>query len=282
MWCVFSPVHLHVDRRAQALAERTEEVRHEFGRQAADGLARRTCPRTPHRPGRTGRWPPGRAASSIGSRNPKRAMPRLSPSASRSACPSASAQSSTVWCSSICRSPLQASCKRESAVPGHLLEHVVEKADTGRDCDGRTAIEVHVDRDVRLLGDARDGRRRVEPAQLRRDRGPGLRVAAVESHPQSLDAEIAPRAPCRCRDRRSRRCAAGPGCGRRGTRSAGRCGACGNRSRPAAGADRRIPRRTSMPCEANSSRRKSCGSRKSGSGKVSVPRPSWLLTSTSR
>src|SRR5512143_814767 len=31
-------LHLDVDRRSQALAERAEEVRHEFGWQAADGL----------------------------------------------------------------------------------------------------------------------------------------------------------------------------------------------------------------------------------------------------
>src|SRR5512141_3482951 len=31
-------LHLDVDRRAEGLAERTEEVRHQFGRQAADGF----------------------------------------------------------------------------------------------------------------------------------------------------------------------------------------------------------------------------------------------------
>ena len=39
-------------------------------------------------------------------------MPALSPSAWRSASPSVEAQSSTVWCSSMCRSPRQLSCRR--------------------------------------------------------------------------------------------------------------------------------------------------------------------------
>ena len=54
-------------------------------------------------------------------------MPRLSPSASRSAAPRARAQSSTVWCSSICRSPLHSRLQREAAVPRDLLQHVIEE-----------------------------------------------------------------------------------------------------------------------------------------------------------
>ena len=64
-------------------------------------------------------------------------MPRLSPSASRSACPSASAQSSTVWCSSTCEIAAAGELEREAAVARDLLEHVVEEADAGRDADRR-------------------------------------------------------------------------------------------------------------------------------------------------
>ena len=58
-------------------------------------------------------------------------MPRLSPSASFSAWPSASAQSSTVWCSSMCRSPAQRTSQREAAVLAHLFQHVVEETEAG-------------------------------------------------------------------------------------------------------------------------------------------------------
>ena len=69
MWCVFSPCDLHVDRRAEALRQRAEEVRHQFGRQAADGFARELA--FEHRVGAAGQVDGDlRRASSIGSRKP--------------------------------------------------------------------------------------------------------------------------------------------------------------------------------------------------------------------
>ncbi len=76
---------------------------------------------------------PARAPHPSAAESRSALMPAFEPSARRSASPSASAQSSTVWCSSICRSPLQCEHQREAAVLGELLEHVIEEADAGRD-----------------------------------------------------------------------------------------------------------------------------------------------------
>ena len=59
-----------------------------------------------------------------------------------------------------------------------------------------------------------------------------------------------------------------------------RSSACGSRSCPLAKCGQMNSASNGMPCEASSWRRNSCGSRKCGSGKLAVPRPSWLLTIT--
>ena len=40
LWWSLSPLHLQVEVQARALAQRTEEMRHQLGRQVADPLAR--------------------------------------------------------------------------------------------------------------------------------------------------------------------------------------------------------------------------------------------------
>ena len=208
-------------------------------------------------------------------------MPRLSPSASRSAWPSASAQSSTVWCSSTRRSPVQVSSQREAAVAGHLLQHVVEEADARGDRHGRLAVQV--DRDAIRRSPscaARSARRAPAGTGARRSAGQVSPSVAVDA--DAADAEVPRRARGRSGGRRSRSCARGrlrvramnsvsrPVLGlRQAQSSAGKCGQKNSAS-------------NSMPCEAKSSRRKSCGSRKLGSGNDAVPSPSWLLTSTKR
>ena len=106
-------------------------------------------------------------------------MPRLSPSASRSACPSASAQSSTVWCSSISRSPLQLSSSAKppwraicssmwskKPMPVEIATGAVRSSAT------LTTMSVSfVRRSIRA--------RRVRPAQALDDRRPGRAVRAV-------------------------------------------------------------------------------------------------------
>ena len=58
----------------------------------------------------------------------------------------------------MCRSP--SACKREvdQAVPGELLEHVIEKADAGRDLRGAAAVEIDPAGDPGFLGVAFDRR----------------------------------------------------------------------------------------------------------------------------
>ena len=118
-------------------------------------------------------------------------MPRLSPSASRSAWPSASAQSSTVWCSSTCEVAAAGELEREAAVARDLLEHVVEEADAGRDRDRGRAVEVDAHVDVGLLGAPLDTCAvRSRPTQPLDDRRPGCAVGTVGPHAQALDAEV--------------------------------------------------------------------------------------------
>ena len=88
-------------------------------------------------------------------------MPALSPSASRSAWPSAIAVSSTVWCASTSRSPRGAHGQVEAAVLAELGEHVVEERHAGVDLGCARAVELELDQDLRLLGRALDLR---EPA----------------------------------------------------------------------------------------------------------------------
>ena len=116
-------------------------------------------------------------------------MPRLSPSALRSASPSASATSSTVWCSSMCRSPVHCDVEREAAVLAELLEHVVEEAESGLRTRLGFAIEIDAHADVGLTGAANDlgDARPVEHGV--RDRGPALGAGASDL--VALEAEVA-------------------------------------------------------------------------------------------
>src|SRR5882724_2507106 len=84
---------------------------------------------------------------------------------------------------------LAAELHRKAAMLGELLEHVIEKADTSGDLDGRSCIEPHMNRDVGFLRLPVDlglpGR------EAAHDLRPGLRVAAVCSHQQAAHAKVA-------------------------------------------------------------------------------------------
>ena len=58
----------------------------------------------------------------------------------------------------MCRSPSARSVEVDQAVLGKLLEHVIEKADAGRDLGGAGAVEIDPAGDLRLLGVAFDRR----------------------------------------------------------------------------------------------------------------------------
>ena len=58
----------------------------------------------------------------------------------------------------MCRSPLRLQRDVDQAVLGELLEHVVEKADAGRDLGRAGAVEIDPALDPRLLGVALDRR----------------------------------------------------------------------------------------------------------------------------
>ena len=58
----------------------------------------------------------------------------------------------------MCRSPLACSVEVDQAVLGQLLQHVVEKADAGRDLGRAGAVEIDPALDPRLLGVALDRR----------------------------------------------------------------------------------------------------------------------------
>ena len=97
-----------------------------------------------------------RASSSGTSASPKRRMPALSPSASRSAWPTASAVSSTVWCASTSRSPAVRTVRSKPPCLPSWAEHVVEERHAGLDVGRAGAVEVELDEDVGLLGGALD------------------------------------------------------------------------------------------------------------------------------
>ena len=203
------------------------------------------------RRGRTGRWRPAPALrpSAAGSRSARcracRRAPRAAPA------PSASAQSSTVWCSSISRSPCARELKREAAVPGDLLEHVIEEADAGRDRDrrrsrrGSTATRMSVSlvlrvtrRAMRSAGDSSCAiAGQVSPSlpssRTRRPWMPRLRASSQVGVAVADHAAVPPV------DRRPAQELA----------SAGRCFGLRQSQPSLGGAGRRTPRRTSMPCE---------------------------------
>ena len=201
--------------------------------------------------------------------------------AAASASPSASAQSSTVWCSSMCRSPGSSSCEREAAMLGELLEHVVEEAEAG----------VHADRAVAVQVDARRGcrsrvcgaRSRAAGEQFAHDGGPGLGQLAVSAHAQTRGCRGCARTRCPCPDRRSRRC------GRDRTGGRGEVvaqqaasAACGSRSHRPGSAGRCRSRRNGCPARRTPSTMNCWQRSKCSRGKLRVPRPSWLVTITRR
>ena len=157
-------------------------VRPQRRRHAADRArrrARRSSCETPRPPRSTVQRA---SASSRGARaSPKRWMPVRSPSARSSAWPSAMPQSSTVWCSSTCRSPLQLRSRSSrpcvaSAVsmwsrkptPVAIVERPLPSRST-RDVDGRLPRAAR--RRAAAAPDA--GRRR--RCERRRRRGPAAR-----------------------------------------------------------------------------------------------------------
>ena len=171
-------------------------------------------------------------------------MPRLSPSASRSAWPSASAQSSTVWCSSTWRSPVQRSVEREAAVLRDLLEHVVEEADAGLsrpDDPGRdrpsadAGLASSLARPARGAAGATTARARRSPRC--RDRSDEEKSADAEVPANSRSVSRSPMTALRSRSNGVSGC----------TSRRAPMRACGRRSRRLRGAGRRARRRTRRP-----------------------------------
>ena len=210
-------------------------------------------------------------------------MPRLSPSASRSAWPSASAQSSTVWCSSMCRSPSQRSVAARSRRACRAARAC------GRRSPGRCATRGSAPRSRSTLD--------ADPRLLR-----------VALRPRACAAHRPARARCRpSPSRRRMRVAAGsrarPGCA--ANCDVGLAIADHGRARQVdaavaqvvqhqadAGLARRrvVVRRScrrsalrgsAMPCDSRRSAAAAAAGRRSASrGKLAVPRPSWLVTIT--
>ena len=68
------------------------------------------------------------------------------------ASPSAMPTSSAVWWKSMWRSPLARTVMSQQRVLGELVQHVVEKADAGRNVVRAGAVEVHRHRNLGLVG----------------------------------------------------------------------------------------------------------------------------------
>jgi hypothetical protein len=74
----------------------------------------------------------------------------------RTAWPSAMPTSSTVWWMSMCRSPLQDDAQIDQSVAGDLIQHVIVKADSGRNFGLSRTVEIDGDGDVRFFRAAGD------------------------------------------------------------------------------------------------------------------------------
>ena len=58
--------------------------------------------------------------------------------------------SSTVWCASMCRIAPGAHREVDQPVARELVEHVIEERHAGRELGAARAVEIHLDRDLRL------------------------------------------------------------------------------------------------------------------------------------
>ena len=74
----------------------------------------------------------------------------------------------------MCKSPLQVSSQRETAVLRDLLEHVIEKSQAGGDAARPLARQVDIDRDLGFPGPAPHLRAASGPENARGDGRPGL------------------------------------------------------------------------------------------------------------
>ena len=63
-----------------------------------------------------------------------------------SACPSVMPTSSTVWCASMCRSPLRLDLEIDHAVTGDLIEHVIEETDAGGELGPAATVKIETTR----------------------------------------------------------------------------------------------------------------------------------------
>ena len=146
--------------------QRAEEVRHQLGRQAADGLAR-NCLRRRRRGGPRGRArpAPGPRPWAAGTRSARcrawRRAPRAGPGPARAHSP----RRCGARRSADRRAP---ELEREAAVLAELLEHVIEEADARCDGHRRGAIEIDRDLDRRFRASGgRPGRAGASPAAAR-------------------------------------------------------------------------------------------------------------------
>jgi len=94
-------------------------------------------------------------------------MPFLSPMALAKAWPRVMPTSSTVWWSSMCRSPLTFDIQVDQPVTGDLVEHVLEERHTDGEARLAGAIEIDGDLDLGFQGVALYASRTFGHQQLR-------------------------------------------------------------------------------------------------------------------
>ena len=172
---------LHVHCREQAVGQRTEEMRHQFGRQPAHGVA----PELAFEHGiRTARQVDGHLRLRLVHRQHEAETCDAALVAERLAQSLAQCQRAVL--DGVVLVDLEVArageLEREAAVSRNLLEHVIVEADAGRNGDRTRAVEVHPHPDVGFLRLAQDSCRACRAAQLLDDGSPRCAVAAVGMH----------------------------------------------------------------------------------------------------
>ena len=126
----------------------------------------------------------------------------------RRAWPSASAQSSTVWCSSMCRSPLQVSSQREAAVLARAAPACDRRSRCRSRCGSGRSASRFTRRGCRFPSSCARSLARGRASSSRAMAGQVSAGVAVGSARAGPGCRGCARAAGRSRDRRSRRCAA--------------------------------------------------------------------------
>ena len=179
---------LDVQRQAGVDRERLEELAHQLDVEGADLLAseiRRERPGTVVPTRRSRRGSASRPSAAGSRRSARRRACRRAPGAS--AWPSAMPTSSTVWWSSMCRSPSARMVDVDQRMARELIEHMVEEADAGRNVRLARTVEVDGDLDRGLVGLARNGALAHDLAlRMAKSLGGVIASPAPIGHPEAL------------------------------------------------------------------------------------------------